>query len=163
MQPWKGGREVGGGGQSAIALELNCQFPTVLASSRTTVIHTAHYIFHNVHTHDPILKWQSSFTCVQCWTMVRKGFLLRSLVSSSQEHWELNWRNWSEVNIAGVAWGGSFKATWAVWPQGGHFMPRPASSVSEIWPPSMSRGASTPGGTREPALQESGAPHTAKY
>lgn len=46
--------------------------------------------------------------------MVRKGFLLRSLVSSSQEHWELNWRNWSEVNIAGVAWGGSFKATWAV-------------------------------------------------
>ena len=78
---------------------------------------------------------------------VRKGFLLHSLVSSSQEHWEQKWRNWSKGNGAGVAWGGSFKATWAAWPQRGHFMPGPASSVSKTCPASMSRGASTPGGT----------------
>ena len=78
---------------------------------------------------------------------VRKGFLLHSLVSSSPEHWEQNWRNWSRGNGAGVAWGGSFKATWAAWPQRGHFMPGPASSVSTTCPASMSRGASTLGGT----------------
>lgn len=76
-------------------LSLTVNFPLFLASSRTMVIHTAHYTFHNVRTHDPILVTIVMYVCTTL-NHVRKGFLLHSLVSSSQEHWEQNWRNWSK-------------------------------------------------------------------